>query len=144
MQFDFPLPADPDPALTAVQGPALKAAIDAIATAAQQDALERDAVQLELQQARYEADLAQRRNEAVDPAESRPPSRTSRSRARDLAAQIVRMRGVASERGWCAWNVSARKVIASACVCVGPHPSAADPAGYSAASLCKSPQVTCE
>ncbi|MFN2184004.1 MAG: recombinase family protein [Anaerolineae bacterium] len=55
--------------LTAVQGPALKAAVEAIATAAQHDARERHAVELELQQARYEAGLAQRRYEAVDPAQ---------------------------------------------------------------------------
>jgi DNA invertase Pin-like site-specific DNA recombinase len=82
--------------LSAVQGPALKAAIDAVATAAQQEARERDAVKLELQQARYEASLAQRRYEAVDPAQRLVASELEARWNAALEAVVAQERRLAS------------------------------------------------
>jgi DNA invertase Pin-like site-specific DNA recombinase len=54
--------------LRAVQGPAIQAALQAAERAAAQHASRLQALKLELEQARYQADLAERRYEAVDPA----------------------------------------------------------------------------
>jgi DNA invertase Pin-like site-specific DNA recombinase len=55
--------------LRAVEGKALDAALEAAEQIARQDADRRAALALELEQARYEAQLASRRYEAVDPAQ---------------------------------------------------------------------------
>jgi DNA invertase Pin-like site-specific DNA recombinase len=64
----------PDQAVTqeilrAIEGCAVQAAIEAAERVAQQDAEWQQALKLELEQARYEATLAERRYEAVDPAQ---------------------------------------------------------------------------
>jgi excisionase family DNA binding protein len=53
--------------LKALEGPAVEAALEASQRVAQQDTAWREALALELEQAEYEARLAQRRYEAVDP-----------------------------------------------------------------------------
>lgn len=53
--------------VNAVQGQALQAAIEAAAMVEEQVEQQRSAVALELEQARYEAELARRRYESVDP-----------------------------------------------------------------------------
>jgi excisionase family DNA binding protein len=53
--------------LQALEGPAVEAALEAAGRVEQQDTAWREALALELQQAEYEARLAQRRYEAVDP-----------------------------------------------------------------------------
>src|SRR5215472_8289837 len=55
--------------LRAIEGSAVEAAIEAAERVAQQDAEWQQALRLELEQARYEAQLAERRYEAVDPAQ---------------------------------------------------------------------------
>jgi hypothetical protein len=64
----------PDQAVTqgilrAIEGCAVQAAIEAAERVAQQDAEWQQALKLEPEQARYEATLAERRYEAVDPAQ---------------------------------------------------------------------------
>ena len=56
-----------DQIIDVVRGPALEAAVDAVARLEQRSAQEHQALKLELEQARYEAQLAERRYEAVDP-----------------------------------------------------------------------------
>jgi hypothetical protein len=53
--------------LRAVQGPAIQAALQAAERAAEQQASRLRALQLELEQTRYQAGLAEKRYEAVDP-----------------------------------------------------------------------------
>src|SRR5215475_4167343 len=53
--------------LQALEGPAVEAALEAVRRVEQQDTAWREALALELEQAEYEARLAQRRHEAVDP-----------------------------------------------------------------------------
>jgi DNA invertase Pin-like site-specific DNA recombinase len=55
--------------LRAIEGSAVEAAIEAAERISQQDAEWQQALKLELEQARYEAQLAERRYEAVDPAQ---------------------------------------------------------------------------
>jgi len=57
-----------DEVLRAVQGPAIQAALQAAERAVEQQAARLQALQLELEQARYQAGLAEKRYEAVDPA----------------------------------------------------------------------------
>jgi excisionase family DNA binding protein len=57
-----------DEVLRAVQGPAIQAALQAAERAAEQKAARLQALRLELEQARYQAGLAEKRYEAVDPA----------------------------------------------------------------------------
>jgi DNA invertase Pin-like site-specific DNA recombinase len=56
-----------DQIIDVVQGPALEAAVDAATRLAERSTQECRALSLELEQARYEAQLAERRYEAVDP-----------------------------------------------------------------------------
>ena len=53
--------------LQALEGPAVEAALEAVQRVEQQDTAWREAMALELEQTEYEARLAQRRYEAVDP-----------------------------------------------------------------------------
>jgi hypothetical protein len=55
--------------LRAIEGSAVQAAIEAAERVSQQDTEWQQALKLELEQARYEAQLAERRYEAVDPAQ---------------------------------------------------------------------------
>lgn len=57
-----------DEVLRAVQGPAIQAALQAAERAAEQKTARLQALRLELEQARYQAGLAEKRYEAVDPA----------------------------------------------------------------------------